>query len=142
MLAKVLRRGILKSRKSITPEGTIIETPTLTAKDLENLKVAGQYGVTGVMLPFVRSDRDLICLRQKLEENHSGHIKIFAKIENMQGVEALDTFLSLADEIVIARGDLGTNRSSVPAGRKTIYGRHSDVGFNGTFSRTNTGRGV
>lgn len=130
MLAKVLRGGILKSRKSITPEGTIIETPTLTAKDLENLKVAGQYGVTGVMLPFVRSDRDLICLRQKLEENHSGHIKIFAKIENMQGVEALDTFLSLADEIVIARGDLGNAMPlwELPAVQKRIGARCRQAG--------------
>lgn len=107
MLAKVLRGGILKPRKSIAVQGEIIETPTLTPQDLENLKIARQYGVTGVMLPFVRSAEDLKCLRRALEENHGEDIKIFAKIENMQGVEALDSFMPLADEIVIARGDLG-----------------------------------
>ena len=31
-------------------------------------------------------------------------------------------------------GGTETDRSSVPTGRKTIYGRHSDVGFDGTLS--------
>lgn len=130
MVAKVLRGGVLRSRKSITPEEAVIETPTLTAKDLENLKIAGQYGVTGVMLPFVRSEQDLRCLRQALEQNHGGHIKIFAKIENMQGVEALDTFLSLADEIVIARGDLGNAMPlwELPAIQKRIGAKCRSVG--------------
>lgn len=107
MVAKVLRGGVLKPRKSIAVPGKIIETPALTSQDLENLKIARHYGVTGVMLPFVRSEEDLKCLRRALEENHGEDIKIFAKIENMQGVESLAAFMPLADEIVIARGDLG-----------------------------------
>lgn len=122
MLAKVLRGGILKPRKSIAVVGEDIETPTLTASDMENLKLARHYGVTGVMLPFVRRAEDLKYLRQVLEENHGENIKIFAKIENMQGVEALDTLAPLADEIVIARGDLGNNMPlwELPAVQKRI----------------------
>lgn len=107
IVAKVLRGGILKSRKSITVCDTEIHTPTLTEADLENLKAAKQYGVTGVMLPFVRHVDDLIYLKKVLKENNAEDIKVFAKIENMQGIKSLESFIALADEIVIARGDLG-----------------------------------
>ena len=122
MLAKILRGGILKPRKSIAVPGEIIETPTLTTQDLENIRVARQYGVTGVMLPFVRSVEDLKCLRRELEKSCGENIKIFAKIENRQGVEALDSFMPLADEIVIARGDLGNAMPlwELPAVQKCI----------------------
>lgn len=107
MVVRIKRGGILRSRKSITVCDTIIPTQTLTGQDLDNLRMARQFGVTGVMLPFVRSAEDLLKLKKVLEENHSEDIQIFAKIENMQGVGALESFLPLADEIIIARGDLG-----------------------------------
>ena len=105
--AIVLRGGILKPRKSIAVIGKVIHTPTLTEKDLENIKVAKQYGVTGVMLPFVRNAEDLICLKETLKAADADDIAVFAKIENMQGVLAIESFMELADEMVIARGDLG-----------------------------------
>ena len=46
-------------------------------------------------------------LRQALAEAGAPQIRIFAKIENLAGVQALPEFLSLVDEVVIARGDLG-----------------------------------
>ena len=107
MVVKILRGGILRSRKSIAVCDVQIPSPTLTEQDMMNLKVAKKYGVTGVMLPFVRHAEDLIELKKALKDNDSEHIQVFAKIENMQGVEALESFMALADEIIIARGDLG-----------------------------------
>ena len=46
-------------------------------------------------------------MRQALAEAGAPQISIFAKIENLAGVQALPEFLSLVDEVVIARGDLG-----------------------------------
>ena len=103
----ILRGGVLRSRKSIAAPGLVIDAPTLTAEDRENLKIAKACGVTGVMLPFVRSAADLKTLRAALDEADGAEIRIFAKIENLAGVKALPQFLPLADEIVIARGDLG-----------------------------------
>ncbi len=82
-------------------------SPTLTEEDLQNLKIAKQCGVTGVMLPFVRGKADILALRHALEEAGAADIRIFAKIENMTGVRALPEFIHLVDEVVIARGDLG-----------------------------------
>ena len=81
--------------------------PTLTGNDLKNIQLATQYGVTGVMQPFVRSKEDLMTLRKALDDAGAGHVEIFAKIENMQGVNALDELLPYCDHVVIARGDLG-----------------------------------
>lgn len=104
---KVIRGGRVIQRKSIALPGLTIPVPTLTEADKENLKVAKEYGVTGVMLPFVRNRKDLQNLRAELHKNGADDIRIFAKLENLQGVEILPELLEEADEIVIARGDLG-----------------------------------
>ena len=103
----VLRGGLLQSRKSIAVPGVEVSSPTLTEEDLQNLRVAAGCGVTGVMLPFVRSAEDIRTLRAALEDAHAGQIQIFAKIENLAGVRTLPEFLPLVDQVVIARGDLG-----------------------------------
>ena len=87
--------------------GVEVPSPTLTDEDLQNLRVAADCGVTGVMLPFVRSAEDIRTLRAALEDAHAGQIQIFAKIENLAGVRTLPEFLPLVDQVVIARGDLG-----------------------------------
>lgn len=104
---RVLRSGIVRSRKSLALPGLKINNPTLTEADHKNLKVAKDYGVTAVMLPFVRGKEDLICLKEALKAYNAEHIRIFAKIENMEGVEKLPELLPYCDHIVIARGDLG-----------------------------------
>ena len=104
---KVTRGGVLSGRKSIAIVGKSVEMPPLTDKDIDNLKVAAEYGVTGVMQPFVRSAEDLKQLRAELDNNNGKEIKILAKIENLKGVENLESFFEYSDEIVIARGDLG-----------------------------------
>ena len=103
----VVRGGTLQSRKSLAAPELAVASPTLTEADLQNLQLAGACGVTGVMLPFVRGAEDIRTLRQALEQAGAGQIRIFAKIENLVGVQALPEFLPLVDEVVIARGDLG-----------------------------------
>ena len=107
LVCTVLRGGVLQSRKSIAAPGLSVPMPTLTSEDLANLRIAASCGVTGVMLPFVRGKQDILALRQALAEAGAPQIRIFAKIENLAGVQALPEFLSLVDEVVIARGDLG-----------------------------------
>ena len=63
--------------------------------------------MTGVMQPFVRDHRDLECVKKTLQEAGAEDIRLFAKIENMDGVRKLEELFPAADEIVIARGDLG-----------------------------------
>ena len=103
------RGGILQSRKSIAAPGLAVQSPTLTAEDLENLKMAAGCGVTCVMLPFVRGIEDIRSLKQALAEYGAPHIRIYAKIENRIGVQALAGLIGEVDHVVIARGDLGND---------------------------------
>ena len=107
--AEVLRGGTMTSRKSVKITGKVIPLPVLTERDIANLRRAKEYGVTGLLQPFVRSGADLRELRRTLAENGAGHLKIFAKIENLEGVRNLADILPEADMIVIARGDLGND---------------------------------
>lgn len=104
---RVLCGGVLKSEKSIALPGKCVDMPTLTESDLSNIAAAKEYGITGVMLPFVRGREDLLCLREALQRAGQEEVRIFAKIESMDGVKKLPELLPYADEIVIARGDLG-----------------------------------
>ena len=106
-LAQVERGGVLQSRKSAALPGVDVRLPAMTDSDRENLRLAGDYGVTGVMQPFVRGREDLETVRSALDAAGGRDVRLFAKIENLEGVEKLPELLPAADEIVIARGDLG-----------------------------------
>ncbi len=106
---RVLRGGTIKPRKSIALPGVKLKLPVLTDSDRENIRCARSHGVTGVMLPFVRSAEDLKELRRELQEAGAGELEVFAKIENMEGASHLEELLPFADQIVIARGDLGNS---------------------------------
>ncbi len=105
--ALVRRGGTLRGRKSIALPGVGICLPPLTAEDLRNIACAADFGVTGVMQPFVRSAEDLKTVRAALDSAGNGDIRLFAKIEDLNGAAVLPELLDAADEIVIARGDLG-----------------------------------
>ena len=105
--ARVLRGGVLQSRKSIALPGADVRPPAVTDADRQNLADAAAWGVTGVMQPFVRGREDLLAVRAALEAAGCEGVRLLAKIENLDGVEKLPELMDATDEIVIARGDLG-----------------------------------
>lgn len=120
--AQVIRGGLLKSRKSIAVPKLELEPPALTEEDLENLSHLREFDVTGVMQPFVRGSADLQWVRQALRDTGNNHVRVYAKIENQRGIDRLPEILPEADEIVIARGDLGNAMPlwELPAAQKRI----------------------
>lgn len=127
---RVARGGVLESRKSIALPGRSIRTPAMTEKDREQIRHAKEYGVTAVMQPFARSREDLIEVRQALDEAGCGAVRLFAKIENRDGVDRLEELIPHCDEIVIARGDLGNAMDlwELPAVQKQISEACRDAG--------------
>ena len=152
-LAQVEWGGVLRGRKSAALPGVDIHLPAMTDSDRENLRLAKDYGVTGVMQPFVRGREDLRTVRAALDEADGQSIRLFAKIESLDGAAKLAELIPAADEIVIARGDLGNSGplwklpalqkriSALPGGGEALHGGHTDAGLHGAESRSHPGGG-
>lgn len=119
---RVLRGGVLESRKSAALPGIAIPSPALTETDRRHIALAKQYGVTAVMQPFVRGKADLLEVRRALNEAGCQKMRLLAKVENADGIAHLSELLLHCDEIVIARGDLGNAVPlwELPAAQKRI----------------------
>lgn len=106
-LAEVTRGGKLLKGKSIALPGCSIHPPAMTEKDRKNIADFAAFGVTDLMQPFVRSADDLAEVRAELKRCGAENVRIMAKIENLEGFSRLGELVDAADEICIARGDLG-----------------------------------
>jgi len=98
--------GILSSKKGINLPDTKISLPALTEKDLADLEFIIEQECEWVALSFVRSVKDIVILRSKLDEKNS-RTKIIAKIEKPEALTNIRDIILESDGIMIARGDLG-----------------------------------
>ncbi|MBC7829985.1 MAG: pyruvate kinase [Chitinophagaceae bacterium] len=98
--------GILSSKKGINLPDTKISLPALTEKDLIDLEFIIEQKLDWVALSFVRSVKDIVILRSKLQEKKS-KTKIIAKIEKPEALTNIRDIIVESDGIMVARGDLG-----------------------------------
>ena len=87
--------------------GAVVELPTLTEKDEDDLVEFGlKQNVDFVAASFVRKASDVEYIRDVLGPK-GAYIKIISKIENQEGLHNYDDILATSDGIMVARGDLG-----------------------------------
>jgi len=101
--ARASTDGTLLSRKGLNLPGKALHVPSLTEKDRSDLAFALEQGVDYIALSFVRRAADLSELRALVDDS----VLLIAKIEKEQAVRNLIEILSLADGVMVARGDLG-----------------------------------
>lgn len=106
VVTEVIYGGPLKSRKGINLPNTKVSAPSLTEKDLEDLKFGLKNQVEWIALSFVRKAQDIKILRGIIEENKSSS-RIVAKIEKPEALSNIDEIIAVTDAIMVARGDLG-----------------------------------
>lgn len=116
--------GIVGSRKSVNIPDVRIDLPSLTEKDIHNIRFAIENDVDFVAHSFVRNKQDVLDV-QKILDEHDSHIKIIAKIENQEGVDNIDEILQAAYGIMVARGDLGIEvaQEKIPAIQRSLIRR-------------------
>jgi len=104
---KTLFGGMLKSNKGVNLPNTKISLPSLTEKDLEDLRyILTQPNVNWIALSFVRQAKDLKDLKKYIDA--AGHpAKIISKIEKPEAIENIDKIIKHSNAIMVARGDLG-----------------------------------
>ncbi|RVW51249.1 Pyruvate kinase, cytosolic isozyme [Vitis vinifera] len=92
--------ALLGERKNVNLPGVVVDLPTLTEKDKEDIL---EWGVPNkidmIALSFVRKGSDLVHVRKVLGSH--------AKRENQEGVINFDEILRETDSFMVARGDLG-----------------------------------
>ncbi|HLG23389.1 MAG TPA: pyruvate kinase [Candidatus Nanoarchaeia archaeon] len=103
---KVLNKGDLGQRKSVTIPGIKTHLPAMTEKDVADIKLGVKNGIDFVAQSFVRKKQDLIEMRNLLSKLKSNAFLV-AKIEDQEGVNNMDEIIAEADGVMVARGDLG-----------------------------------
>ncbi len=107
IICRVESGGKLSDRKGINVPYVAVDMPYLSEQDKSDLLFGIENNVDFVAASFVRSRQDIIDLRKFINYNGGHDIRIIAKIENIQGIEAFDEILELSDGIMVARGDMG-----------------------------------
>ncbi|KAF2303963.1 hypothetical protein GH714_025320 [Hevea brasiliensis] len=99
--------AVLGERKNVNLPGVIVDLPTLTDKDKEDILMWGiPNHIDMIALSFVRKGSDLVEVRKLLGE-HAKNILLMSKVENQEGVANFDEILANSDAFMVARGDLG-----------------------------------
>lgn len=118
---QVVVGGCLLSRKGINLPDTTITVPTITKKDIEDIKFAIEQNVDWIAVSFVRSPDDVRAVKKLIEENKS-NIRVIAKIERHEAISVIDGIIDCSDGVMVARGDLGVEipTEDVPLLQKKI----------------------
>lgn len=107
VVCKVKEGGPVSDRKGVTLKGVALDMTFLSEKDKADLLFGIENDVDYVAASFVRTREDAQELRDFLDANGGGDIKIIAKIENPEGVKNYKKILEVSDGIMVARGDMG-----------------------------------
>jgi len=121
---RVVHGGLLKEHKGINLPGVMVNIPSLTEKDREDLAFGVAQGVDYVAISFVRRPEDIANVKRALVECDPNAAKtpVIAKLEKPAALDNLEAILQVADGVMVARGDLGVELSpqEVPTAQKRI----------------------
>ena len=106
-VVEVENDGIIAKQKGVNVPYTKIPFPALAERDNADIRFGLEQGLNFIAISFVRTAKDVEEVRAICEETGNGHVRLFAKIENQQGIDNIDEIIEAADGIMIARGDMG-----------------------------------
>lgn len=131
--ARVIRGGILHSRKAVNVPRTKLSNSGLTAKDKEDVQFGLAHDVDWFAISFVQGAEDVEELRKLV----GTRAKIISKIETSLAVDHIDAIIRASDAIMIARGDLGIEVpvETLPVIQKNLI-RHAEWYGKGTITAT------
>ena len=107
VVCTVKNTGKISSNKGVNLPGIKTTLPSLTEKDIGDLKFGVENGFDFVAASFIRTKEDCLNIKKYLKEFGGEHIKLIAKIENQEGLDNFDDILTACEGVMVARGDLG-----------------------------------
>lgn len=105
VICHVNEGGTLSAKKNVNIPGAVINLPSVSSKDIEDIRFAIEHKYDYIAASFIRNAAAVRTIKTILEDAGS-HISIIAKIENQEGLDNLESIIKIADGIMIARGDL------------------------------------
>ncbi len=106
IICTVVNGGPISNHKGVNVPGAVLSMPYISEVDRSDIMFGCDMGFDFLAASFVRCREDILEVRKILDE-HNSHMKIIAKIENMQGIHNLEDILTVSDGIMVARGDMG-----------------------------------
>ncbi len=128
---KVLNGGIVKNHKGINVPRMDLNLPALKKEDISDLVWGINEGIDYVAASFIRSEKDVMFIRNLLDKNGGNHIHIISKIESQTGIDNIDEIIKVSNGIMVARGDLGVEVPSetIPRTQKNIINKCNHSGI-------------
>lgn len=122
--------GTVKNKRGINVPGAKLSFDFLSEKDINDLTFGCKQDVDLISASFVRRPQDVLDIKKLLVENGKPNIRVFSKIECVEGVENIDGIIEVSDGIMVARGDLGVEipAEDVPGIQKSIIKKCNAVG--------------
>jgi len=107
VVCTVKNTGKVSSNKGVNLPGIKTSLPSLTEKDIGDLKFGVENGFDMVAASFIRTKEDCINIKKYLKEFGGEHMPLIVKIENQEGLDNFDEILTACEGVMVARGDLG-----------------------------------
>lgn len=110
--------GEISDHKGVNVPTAVLDLSPLTKKDREDLRFGLDLGCDWIALSFVQRPEDVAEARRLV----AGRAGIMVKLEKPAAIEHLDEIVTLADAVMVARGDLGVELppEDVPGLQKRI----------------------
>ncbi len=121
--------GVLRSHQGVNVPEAALPVRAVTEKDLDDLEFGVKHGVDWVAMSFVRNAADMDPIRDRMGERGL-MAGLMAKIEKHEALDHLDSIISHADAVMVARGDLGIEvpLDQVPIIQKEVIRRCNKAG--------------
>ena len=121
--------GVIKTKKGVNVPGVHLSMPYMSQRDRDDILFGIEQGYDLISASFTRNAQDIMDIRHLLDE-HNANIRIIAKIENQEGIDNIDEILSVADGIMVARGDMGVeiDYAEIPSIQKHLIDHAMQMG--------------
>ena len=129
ILTTVENTGEVSNFKRVAAPDVQLGLPFLSEQDVQDLLFGIEQGIDFIAASFVQKAGDVLAIRRVLESK-GADCHIIAKIENAAGVKNIDEILTVADGVMVARGDLGVEipAEDVPIMQKMLIRRCNMTG--------------
>jgi len=129
IICEVVVGGEVNTKKNVNIPGAIIDLPSISEKDVQDIKWGAVNKIDFVAQSFVKTPKDVVDMKELLDDCGSD-AHVIAKIECLEAVMNIDEIIKVSDGIMVARGDLGVQIpiEEVPKVQKMIIRKCNEEG--------------